>query len=92
MAISPLFLVHAIAKAVPKFSFIFSAYNTIIKAPRQKQSMSSIRITLKLKKLRFLFRDILGSRPNVEQFMRRIKLSESSSLNVRSLAQLRSSE
>lgn len=79
MAISPIFLLHAIAKAFPKFSFIFSVYNTIIQAPRQKQSMSSIRITLKLKKLRFLYRDILGPRPNIEHFTRRIKLSESSS-------------
>ena len=79
MAISPLFLLHAIAKAFPKFSFIFSVYNTTIQAPRQKRSMSSIRITPELKKLRFFFKDLLGPRPNVEHFMRRIKLSESSS-------------
>ena len=79
MAISPLFLLHAIAKAFPKFSFIFSVYNTIIQAPRQKRSMSSIRITPELKKLRFFFKDLLGPRPNVEHFMRRIKLSEISS-------------
>ena len=79
MAISPLFLLHAIAKAFPKFSFIFSVYNTIIQAPRQKRSMSSIRITPELKKLRFFFKDLIGPRPSVEHFMRRIKLSESSS-------------
>ena len=79
MAVSPLFLLHAIAKAFPKFSFIFSVYNTIIQAPRQKQSMSSIHITPELKKLRFFFKDLLGSRPNVEHFMRLIKLSELSS-------------